>query len=228
MIYYKTKKPLSESNTNNNMASSTATLPGSLPGSESPDAVASNFIEVEKEHYEKHRYGHHHNQIDHVYHKPHRSFFPGFAHEFSHDFPLCKDENKEQDLHMPVLHDLDRGEDLIIHHSSPGYEINENETHYQIALDVPGVHLRDLTLQLEEYGHMLYVMGSRLIHYDGELCQAKFEKRFRIGNNIDHDAITAHLSEGVLLVTAPKLRPEGNKSRRIFIFEGQDPLGRFE
>jgi len=44
--------------------------------------------------------------------------------------------------------------------------------------------LRDLTLQLEEYGHMLYVMGSRLIHYDGELCQAKFEKRFRIGTTL--------------------------------------------
>lgn len=91
---------------------------------------------------------------------------------------------------MPVLQNFDRGEDHVTHHSSPGYEINENETDYQIAIDVPGVHLSDLNLQLENYGHVLHVQGTRQIHRDGELCQAKFEKRFRIGHNIDHDSIT--------------------------------------
>ena len=185
----------------------------------SPTAVIHSLSIPEKD--EKHRYGHHHNQIDHVVHVPHHSYFPGFAEEYAHHSPF--DKPKEEDLHMPVLHNLERGEDLVIHHSSPGYEINETDTDYQIALDVPGVHLRDMTLQLENYGHILHVQGKRQIHYDGELCQAKFGKRFRIGHNIDHDSITAHLSEGVLLVTAPKLRDIKKKPKNIPVYEGEEP-----
>lgn len=195
---------------------------------ESPILKVSTSLSnpTDKENYDRHRYGHHHNQVDHVVHLPHHSYFPGFADEYFHHSPFSdekKDSGKEDMRNLPVLHNLDRGEDLVIHHSSPGYEINETETDYQIALDVPGVHVRDLNLELESYGHILHVQGKRQIHYDGDLCWAKFEKRFRIGHNIDHDSVTAHLAEGVLIVTAPKLKKIMKKTRHIFIHDGADP-----
>lgn len=178
----------------------------------------NSLVNHEKENIDKHRYNHHHNQVDHVFHRPHHSYFLGFADEFGRHDPFSTD--KVEDMPMPVLHNLDRGEDLVIHHSSPGYEINETQKDYQIALDVPGVHLHDMSLDLENYGHILHVQGRRQIHYDGETCQSKFEKRFRIGHNIDHDSITAHLAEGVLIVTAPKLKKLEKEPKKIVICGG--------
>jgi len=80
-----------------------------------------------------------------------------------------------------------------------------------------------LNLQLENYGHVLHVQGKREIHREGKLVNSKFEKRFRIGHNIDHDSITAHLSEGVLVVTAPKLKKLMKKPKDIFIHNGDEP-----
>ena len=82
--------------------------------------------------------------------------------------------------------------------------------------------MKDLDLQLENYGHILHVVGKREIHRDGLPCVTKFEKRFRIGHNVDHESITAHLAEGVLVVTAPKLRDIKKKPKHINI-EGEDP-----
>jgi HSP20 family protein len=180
----------------------------------------SDHSNEKENHYTHHpRYGHHHEQVDHYHRNPHNSFFPGFADEFFHHSPF----SGSFDERMPVLNNLDRGEDYTIHHSSPGYEINETTVDYQIAIDVPGVHLADLSLQLENYGHVLHVQGKRQIHRDGKVSQTKFEKRYRIGHNIDHESITAHLSEGVLVVTAPKLRELKKKPKHISIREGENP-----
>jgi HSP20 family molecular chaperone IbpA len=118
-----------------------------------------------------------HHHLDHYNRGSHHSFFPGFADEFFHHSPF----SKSFDEWMPVLHNLERGEDHIIHHSSPGYEINETEKSYQIAIDVPGVHLQDLSLQLENYGHVLRVKGRREMQHKDQVRETKFEKRFRIG-----------------------------------------------
>ena len=85
------------------------------------------------------------------------------------------------------------------------------------SIDVPGVHSHDMSIQLENYGHVLHLKGKRKMTRNGSVTETKFEKRFRIGHNVDHNNITANLSEGVLVVTAPKLKQIEKKPKTIAI-----------
>jgi HSP20 family protein len=108
---------------------------------------------------------------------------------------------------MPVIRHADRQfNDMVLRHSSPGYEINENEEKYEISMDLPGVKASEMTAQLEEDGRVLHVSGGRKIEKDGKTTETKFEKRFTIGSNVDTTKLTANLADGVLTVTAPKLK----------------------
>jgi HSP20 family protein len=164
--------------------------------------------------------GSHHPAV--VFRRPHHSLPSGFADEYFH-YHSPFGSARSFDEWMPVLHNLERGDDHVIQHSSPGYEITETEKGYQIDIDVPGVHLKDMSLDLENYGHVLHVKGQREMHRNGSMTTIKFEKRFRIGHNIDHDSVTAHLSEGVLLITAPKLKNIEKKPKHIMIYNGEEP-----
>jgi HSP20 family protein len=116
---------------------------------------------------------------------------------------------------MPVLPNLLRNEKMHVMKSSPGYEINESETKYQVAVDVPGINPSDLTVNIEQHGSqpVLHVSGSRKFeHKPAEddkdktafVSETKFEKRFTIGSNVDVENMTASLAHGVLVLSAPK------------------------
>lgn len=108
---------------------------------------------------------------------------------------------------MPVIRSLDRNlDDMVLRHSSPGYEINENDEKYQISMDLPGVKASDVSAQVEQNGRVLRVSGGRKVTQDGKTTETKFEKRFTIGMNVDTSKLTASLSDGVLTVTAPKVK----------------------
>jgi hypothetical protein len=49
------------------------------------------------------------------------------------------------------------------------------------------------------------------------VSETRFEKHFTIGTNVDTDYFTANLSDGVLVLTAPKLETE--QKRKIAITE---------
>jgi HSP20 family protein len=124
---------------------------------------------------------------------------------------------------MPVLANLVRDDCQVLTKSSPGYEIHEDNEKYSIAIDVPGVRPEDMTIKFEENGQVLNLSGGRKIMKGGSVSEAKFVKRFIIGDNVDVDKIAANLSDGVLQVTAPKKAPEKKETHIIKITEGPAP-----
>lgn len=146
-----------------------------------------------------------------------RTLFPGFE-EFLTPTPFLRDPFDDW---MPVLTNFDRNVDSMIRHSSPGYEINETEDRYQIAVDVPGVKAGDINAQLENDGRVLHLSGGRKVVKDGKTTETKFEKRFTIGENVDTSKLSADLSDGVLTVTAPKVKKEEPQPKKIAITENK-------
>jgi HSP20 family protein len=123
---------------------------------------------------------------------------------------------------MPVIRDFDRTfDDMVLRHSSPGYEINENESKYEISMDLPGIKPSEMTAQLEHDGRVLRVTGGRKVTKDGKEMETKFEKRFTIGDNVDTSKLTANLADGVLTVTAPKLTVKALEPIKIEITENK-------
>lgn len=83
--------------------------------------------------------------------------------------------------------------------------IQKTEKAYSILIDVPGVKKDDMQMQLTDKNETLLLTGVRKFHgAETELEEAKFEKRFHLGSDVDVEKITADLSDGVLKITAPK------------------------
>jgi HSP20 family protein len=121
---------------------------------------------------------------------------------------------------MPIFPDLERPTDSVLVRSSPGYEINETDDNYQIAVDVPGVKSEDMTVQLENDGKVLHISGGRKVVKDNTTTETKFEKRFKIGGNVDLQKVTANLADGVLVLSAPKIEKKEKPVLNIAITEG--------
>lgn len=127
-------------------------------------------------------------------------FFRGMDDVFSSPFPTQPA--------VPFLTDINRDPDMILRRSSPCYEITENDEQFQLAIDVPGVKMSDISIDLEK-DHAIHITGGRKVHKteaDGSVTssQSKFEKAFMLNDNIDASKITASLEDGVLTVTVPK------------------------
>ncbi len=118
---------------------------------------------------------------------------------------------------------LSRFKDDIVHHSSPHYEVAETDKQLRIAVDVPGMKPDDVNIELENDGHVLHLSGSRMIETDKYEDEYHFDKRFKLGRIVDTSKITAHLSDGVLVLTAPKMEKPAPLTRRIAIVRGEPP-----
>ncbi len=103
----------------------------------------------------------------------------------------------------------------------PATDIQESETAYEIAVDLPGVKLEDVRIEL--LGETLEIAGRRV--RDGapraegfartERRFGAFSRSFRLGKLVDETGIKAKMEAGVLTVTLPK-RAEA-QPRRIEI-----------
>jgi len=117
---------------------------------------------------------------------------------------------------------------MILHRSSPSYEITESPKKFQLAMSIPGVKLCDLDVHLEHGWRVLKISGGRKIqrllsHDDGITCtESRFEKRFILHPSVDAKRISASLQEdGILCISAPKAGSNGCVTRRkISITEG--------
>ena len=108
-------------------------------------------------------------------------------------------------------------------HSSPRYEVSENSKQFRLAVDVPGVKADDIKVDLEHNGRVLHMAGHRKVEKDNSYEEYKFEKRFTLGNDLDTSKLTANLSDGVLVLTAPKKEKEEPKSTTVPITQGEAP-----
>ena len=113
-------------------------------------------------------------------------------------------------------------------HASPRYEVTENEKQFRLAVDVPGVKPDHMKVTLEHDGRVLHMRGDRKIiaiednnkqHYE----EYKFDKKFTLGRSLDTSKLTAHLYDGVLVLTAPKKAKLPPETRVIAIFHEEAP-----
>jgi HSP20 family molecular chaperone IbpA len=96
-----------------------------------------------------------------------------------------------------------------IHHeqvlSSATIEFNENDTGIRLSMDLPGVHAKDLEVSVQR--GVLSIRGYRSQKsIDGQVVKKqKISRRFAVDTDtVDVTHATANLSNGVLLITAPK------------------------
>ena len=99
---------------------------------------------------------------------------------------------------------------------SKEYDITEDDTQFQLSVDLPGVKAKDMTMELERDGQVLHLYGTRKKISGTNVTETKFDHRFTIGKNIDPDDMTANLSDGVLVVKAWK-KKKTDKARVITI-----------
>jgi HSP20 family protein len=86
--------------------------------------------------------------------------------------------------------------------SSPRYDLVDDETKFQLSVDVPGIKMEDIDISLED-GY-LTVRGQRVSAADNSNFRTKFSQTFSVDSAVDINKFSATLDHGVLIVTAPK------------------------
>lgn len=80
-----------------------------------------------------------------------------------------------------------------------------------------------MKVELENDGHFLHLSFIKKEKTDSTFKEFKFDKRFSIGRNLDTSKLTAYLSDGVLVLTAPKKEKVPPASQEIPITRGEPP-----
>eukprot|EP01083_Nonionella_stella_P244469 850816_1 len=150
------------------------------------------------------------------------SIFSGFNDLFFTDVPATLFTDIPG---TPFLLNVERDPKMILRHSSPCYEVTENENAFQLSIDVPGVKSSDIDARLENDNRVLRITGGRKVKTtdkDGrvETSESRFEKKFVLDQSVDPSKITANLAEGVLTIEAPKLSKKEESMNKIMITEG--------
>jgi HSP20 family protein len=104
---------------------------------------------------------------------------------------------------------------------APRADVYETEDDYQILLDLPGVPAEGVQVHYDD--GVLSVRGERRVreeHKDGryhrvERSYGQFFRSFRVGTDVDADAIEASYDGGVLTLRVPKA--EARKPRQITV-----------
>lgn len=95
-------------------------------------------------------------------------------------------------------------------HWVPPVDIQETEKQYLIYLDVPGVEMKDMKINVK--GENLNITGSRkalekdkdVSNHRLERLAGEFKRAFSLPKTVDSEKIDASLSNGVLMVRLPK------------------------
>jgi len=109
----------------------------------------------------------------------------------------------------------------------PPMDVVEDEEHFVVRADLPGVEEGDVNVELED--NVLTISGERRSdaeeRKDGyrrvERAYGSFSRSLTLPEGIDPEAISASFSKGVLEVRIPK--PEQRKPRKVAIDVGDSP-----
>ena len=92
--------------------------------------------------------------------------------------------------------------------------VAENENEYVIEISAPGLKKEDIKIELENDVLKIYsdFEDQKEEQNDGyyrrEFYKSSFERSFAIPKNVDKDAVTASMENGILNVVIPKLKEE--------------------
>jgi len=112
----------------------------------------------------------------------------------------------------------------------PGYDIASTDTSVKIFIDLPGVKMEDISIEVEN-DKLLRIRGERkmVVKKKGEeetKSEIQFEKSFSLDTSFDSSKIVANLTDGVLTVTIPKIsiQAEEKTVRKIEVKTGSQDL----
>eukprot|EP00590_Aulacoseira_subarctica_P007162 CAMPEP_0172426106 /NCGR_PEP_ID=MMETSP1064-20121228/35793_1 /TAXON_ID=202472 /ORGANISM="Aulacoseira subarctica , Strain CCAP 1002/5" /LENGTH=186 /DNA_ID=CAMNT_0013169493 /DNA_START=148 /DNA_END=708 /DNA_ORIENTATION=+ len=114
---------------------------------------------------------------------------------------------------------LSSGAPSTVRRTTPRYEITEDDYEFKLAVDVPGVKAGDMKIKLEQDGRVLRLTGERKIQDGNWTSACNFERAFLLDKKIQTDKIVANLSDGVVIITAPKVHNEQKSDIEIPITE---------
>lgn len=104
---------------------------------------------------------------------------------------------------------------------NPGFDLHETEEAYLIEADLPGLKQDDIAITVEQgvitvKGERKYLekqkeKGFRRI----ERGHGRFQRAFRLPQNVDAEKVEARMTDGVLTLTVPK--PAEAKPRQVVV-----------
>jgi HSP20 family protein len=109
---------------------------------------------------------------------------------------------------------------------TPASEAASDEAAYRIAIELPGVEEKDITLTVEN--GVVQVKGEKResreekgeTWYFSERQYGAFSRSFRLPQDADEGAVAASLKDGVLTVTVPRKAPAQPGTKTVPIARG--------
>jgi HSP20 family protein len=111
----------------------------------------------------------------------------------------------------PLLRDLFEGETQVVAYA-PRVDVVENKENFVVRAELPGIKKEDVKLTLEN--NVLTLSGEKRYEekrdednfHLRESRYGKFERSFRLTDNIDRSNIAADYKDGVLTISLPKTK----------------------
>ena len=111
---------------------------------------------------------------------------------------------------------------------SPQSDAASTEEHYEINLELPGVALNDINIDVHD--NNLTVHGEKKIereetgktYFFSERVFGAFQRTFRLPPNVENDRISAEFKDGVLRIRLPKRGATADTARRVQITQRPD------
>jgi HSP20 family protein len=116
----------------------------------------------------------------------------------------------------PLLRDLFEGDTPVVTYA-PRVDVVENKENFVVRAELPGLKKEDVKLQLEN--NVLTLSGEKRSEekrdednfHLRETRYGKFERSFRLTDNIDRGNIVADYKDGVLTISLPKTKESQSK-----------------
>lgn len=103
-------------------------------------------------------------------------------------------------VYTPALRSLDRFlDDAITAARNSGTQVKEDDAHWELSIDVPGVSREQLNIAIE---------GQTVRVNTVEGAPRTYRKAYEFTQEVDAAASKAKLEHGVLTLTLAKLKPE--------------------
>lgn len=103
----------------------------------------------------------------------------------------------------------------------PAVDISEDNTHYHVKVNLPGIKKEDVKINLDD--NVLHISGERrhetkkddIKYHMVETSYGKFERAFTLPDNINSDSVKAEFKDGILNMTIEKKEKKVSKQISI-------------
>jgi HSP20 family protein len=101
----------------------------------------------------------------------------------------------------------------------PSIEVEEMDREYRVTAELPGLNEKDVEVLFED--GVLTIRGERRVENEdrarafSERYYGRFERRLRLGRDVDPDKLSATFENGLLTVSVPRSEQEQDRAKRI-------------